>query len=315
MTKSALDSLNWLPPTPIAENGDKNSTIPQGQNNQTDESVSTNFGFPAIFSRSITKDGGKPIQRDEMNTLFNVLSRQITYFQLGGRATWKNSVASSSYFDGYPPDAIVWHNGCEWRNTGGTTNKTEPGTDSAIGWTQIGPTAATGTTALDCQKLCPTLNDWRQLIDWSKISQKTTSNVTGFLTDDHPDKADDNGSMVGSGIEITLKDSWWNWQNVCFVVDAHGGADTPDIQFTMIPSVYLYMGMVFRYNNLSKGVKKLANYRWGLDMSHASGDFGSNMLWIDLSKEFTVEKLTLGGGGYVRGIYGTGDCSSCRVTL
>lgn len=318
MTQATAESLNTILPTPIAEQGDKNDSLPQGVNNTTDESVSSAFGFPEIFSRSISKDGGKPIQRDEMNTLFNILSRQITYFQLGGVATWKASVVSSSYFDGYPPEAIVWHNGCQWRNVGGTTNKTEPGTDSSIGWTQIGPTAGTGTTSLDCQKLCPTLDDLHQLIDWANISGKTTPKsgkaITGFLPSTHANKSDDVGYLVGPGVEIQLKDSWWNWQNVFFIVDTSTANDSPDIQFATVPSVYMYMGMEFRQANISKGVKKLANYRWGLDMSHSNGDFNKNMLWIDLSKDFTTKKFTLGGGGYVHGIYGMGDCSSCRVS-
>lgn len=322
MDKEAADSLNFLLAKPIAEDGDRveetsDGPLPIGVSNESDDSVSVLFGFPEIFSRSIARDGGQPIQRDEMNTLFNILSRQIMYFQLGGVARWNARVKDSDYFKGYPPEAIVWHNGCEWRNTGGTANMTEPGTEGSIGWTQIGPTAGTGETALDCQKLCPTLNDWHQLIDWDSITKKVVpaerDRVKGFLPEDHPDHVDDNGFMIQRGIEIVLKSSWWNWQNLCFLVDTSAAAGSPDVQFAQIPTVYLYMGMKFREANIGLGAKKLANYRWGLQMSTSSGNFGSNDLWIDLSKNFDFRHFTLGGGGYVRGIYGTGDCSACRV--
>jgi len=307
MTKADSDALNTLLPTPIAEQGDKKSSLPQGANNETDENVSSSFGFPAIFSRSIAKNGGKPIQRDEMNTLFNVLSRQITYFQLGGMATFKDSVADT--YGGYPPNAIVWHNGKEWRNTSGLANQTKPDTDGSIGWTQIGPTAVTGDKTIDPKVFVPTLNEWRQLIDWPNVKDKSTGVAkTGYLPTDHLDKTDDVGYTAGPGVEIVLKDDFTNWQTLNFIFGS------PVTCIKSIPTVYLSMGQTFKNNNSSKLYSAGWAYVWQLDYNpySTSGDYIENTPWIDLRKDFTNRKFTLGGGLPVTGIYGTGYCKDIR---
>ena len=329
MEASQVEAFNQILPCPIAEEGnrvlgdDGNPHLDTGLNNESDMTVSAKFGFPEIFSRSIKDAGGLPIQRNDMNTFLNILSRQIAYFQMGGVVKWTNDIASSEFYGGYPPDAIVWYNDRQWQHVSGRMNTNRPGgngneDERVTGWKQIGPTAGTGTTSLDCQKLCPTIEQWRQLIDWNKTNAykpDASKAVTGFLPEGHPDKGDDNGYMVQYGTEIKLKSSWWNWQTICFLVDTSKNAGTPDIQFAQVPSVYLWMGMNFRQANLSLGAKKLQNYKWGLDMMQRTGNFTSSDLYIDLSKTFDLYTFTLGGGGYVRGIYGTGDCSACRIDV
>lgn len=61
-------------------------------------------GFPPIFSKPISS-GGKYVQRKDMNGIFYLITRFLTYLQNGGVMTFDANV--SSLIGGYPIDAVL----------------------------------------------------------------------------------------------------------------------------------------------------------------------------------------------------------------
>lgn len=110
MTSSELSNYGKaLPslPIPIANDGDRRSPI-IGGNNNTDTQTSIKFGLPAKMSEPI--DGnGIPVPRQDINGIYNLLSRVVHYLMSGGRIPYL--AAQSTAINGYPKDAEVLYNG------------------------------------------------------------------------------------------------------------------------------------------------------------------------------------------------------------
>ena len=110
MTSSELSNYGTaLPslPMPIANDGDRRSPI-IGGNNNTDTQTSIKFGLPAKMSEPI--DGnGIPVPRQDINGIYNLLSRVVHYLMSGGRIPYL--AAQSTAINGYPKDAEVLYNG------------------------------------------------------------------------------------------------------------------------------------------------------------------------------------------------------------
>lgn len=110
MTSSELSNYgNALPslPIPIANDGDMRSPI-IGGNNNTDTQTSIKFGLPAKMSKPIDQNG-IPVPRQDINGIYNLLSRVVHYLMSGGRIPYL--AAQSTAINGYPKDAEVLYNG------------------------------------------------------------------------------------------------------------------------------------------------------------------------------------------------------------
>ena len=110
MTSSELSNYgNALPslPIPIANDGDVRPPI-IGDNNNTDTQTSIKFGLPAKMSEPISQNG-IPVPRQDINGIYNLLSRVVHYLMSGGRIPYL--AAQSTAINGYPKDAEVLYNG------------------------------------------------------------------------------------------------------------------------------------------------------------------------------------------------------------
>ena len=110
MTSSELSNYGTaLPslPTPIANDGDRRYPI-IGGNNNTDTQTSIKFGLPAKMSEPIDQSG-IPVPRQDINGIYNLLSRVVHYLMSGGRIPYL--AAQSTAINGYPKDAEVLYNG------------------------------------------------------------------------------------------------------------------------------------------------------------------------------------------------------------
>ena len=84
----------------FAVDGDKNTSIPS--TSTTAMNLAT--GFPSVYSKPLA-DGGKLIQRKEMNTLFYQLMLFQNFLQNGGYITWNKDVMTG--IGGYPNGAVL----------------------------------------------------------------------------------------------------------------------------------------------------------------------------------------------------------------
>lgn len=98
MTSEALKFIPQI--KAFAENGERNPSIPE--TSSTAMNLAT--GFPAVYSKPLS-DGGKLIQRKEMNTLFYQLMLFQNFLQNGGYITWSQDVMVG--IGGYPSGAVL----------------------------------------------------------------------------------------------------------------------------------------------------------------------------------------------------------------
>jgi len=93
--------LKFIPQSKaFAVDGEKNPSIPD--TSTTAMNLAT--GFPSVYSKPLA-DGGKLIQRKEMNTLFYQLMLFQNFLQNGGYITWNNDVMMG--IGGYPNGAVL----------------------------------------------------------------------------------------------------------------------------------------------------------------------------------------------------------------
>lgn len=115
MTASELANYGTdLPnlPMPIAENGDKRSPI-EGNNNSSDTQASVKFGLPSLMSEPLDANG-IPVSRQDLNGLYNMLSKVTHYLMAGGRIPWMQAEAAA--IGGYPNGAEVTYNGHNYKS-------------------------------------------------------------------------------------------------------------------------------------------------------------------------------------------------------
>jgi microcystin-dependent protein len=115
MTNSELknfgDNLSIFS-SPIANEGDK-TNISNGGANNTDLTASIKFGLPSKMGEPLDTTG-IPVPRQDLNGIFNVLSRLTHYLMAGGTVPWL--VNESAAIGGYPLGAIVYYNGGLYRS-------------------------------------------------------------------------------------------------------------------------------------------------------------------------------------------------------
>lgn len=105
---NALPSLS----SPIAENGDKRAPI-AGSSNETDTQASVKFGLPARMSEPLDQDG-IPVPRQDLNGIYNLLSRIVHFLMAGGRIPYMSS--ESVAINGYPTGAEVSYLGHNYKS-------------------------------------------------------------------------------------------------------------------------------------------------------------------------------------------------------
>ena len=105
---NALPSLS----SPIAENGDKRTPI-EGSNNGTDTQASVKYGLPALMSEPIDQDG-IPVPRQDLNGIYNLLSKIVHFLMAGGRIPYIAS--ESTAIGGYPAGAEVSYQGHNYKS-------------------------------------------------------------------------------------------------------------------------------------------------------------------------------------------------------
>ena len=105
---NALPSLS----SPIAESGDKRTPI-AGSNNETDTQASVKYGLPALMSEPIDQDG-IPVPRQDLNGMYNLLSKIVHFLMAGGRIPYMAS--ESTAIGGYPAGAEVSYQGHNYRS-------------------------------------------------------------------------------------------------------------------------------------------------------------------------------------------------------
>lgn len=98
MTSEALKFIPQI--KAFAEDGERNPSIPK--TSSTAMNLAT--GFPSVYSKPLS-DGGKLIQRKEMNTLFYQLMLFQNFLQNGGYITWSQDVMVG--IGGYPSGAVL----------------------------------------------------------------------------------------------------------------------------------------------------------------------------------------------------------------
>lgn len=115
MTASELASYGTSLPNlsmPIAENGDKRTPI-EGNNNSSDTQASVKFGLPSLMSEPLD-EAGIPVPRQDLNGLYNMLSKVVHYLMAGGRIPWMQAEATA--IGGYPNGAEVTYNGHNYKS-------------------------------------------------------------------------------------------------------------------------------------------------------------------------------------------------------
>ena len=105
---SALPSLS----SPIAESGDKRAPI-AGISNETDTQASVKFGLPALMSEPMDQDG-IPVPRQDLNGIYNLLSKIVHFLMAGGRIPYMAS--ESEAIGGYPAGAEVSYQGHNYKS-------------------------------------------------------------------------------------------------------------------------------------------------------------------------------------------------------
>ena len=104
----ALPSLS----SPIAESGDKRTPI-SGNSNETDTQASVKFGLPALMSEPISENG-IPVPRQDLNGIYNLLSKIVHFLMAGGRIPYMAS--ESIAIGGYPAGAEVSYHGHNYKS-------------------------------------------------------------------------------------------------------------------------------------------------------------------------------------------------------
>lgn len=115
MTSAELTNYgNNLPhlTTPIANNGDKRTLINGGSNN-TDTQASIKYGLPTKMGLPLNTTG-IPVPRQDLNGIYNLLSKITHYLMAGGRIPYSSTESSS--IGGYPNGAEVTYNGHNYKS-------------------------------------------------------------------------------------------------------------------------------------------------------------------------------------------------------
>ncbi len=109
MTEENLISLH---PRYLASRiGDSNVTINDIPDTGSDAEFSISLGYPEVYAKPYA-EGGKPLNRSEVNNVLNLLSQLHFYWQMGGSPVWNSEVAQGigiySGIGGYPKHAHVY---------------------------------------------------------------------------------------------------------------------------------------------------------------------------------------------------------------
>ena len=100
--QSLPSSPHILSPIPFCGNGDR-STIP---NVSSQTEMNWNDGFPQIFSKLIS-DGGKYVNRKDMNAILYSLSNELLFHLWGGMVMFDQLVSNA--IGGYPQHAKLFY--------------------------------------------------------------------------------------------------------------------------------------------------------------------------------------------------------------
>ena len=92
---------------PIADKGDKRTPI-SGSDNNTDRQASLKFGLPALMSEPLDENG-IPVPRQDLNGIYNLLSKITHYLMAGGYIPYLDSVSTA--IGGYPKGAKISYDG------------------------------------------------------------------------------------------------------------------------------------------------------------------------------------------------------------
>lgn len=91
--------------------GDSNVTLNDIPDTGSDDEFSIAVGYPEVYAKPYDQ-GGRPLNRSEMNNLFNLLTQLHFYWQMGGSPVWSHDIAQGlnaySTIKGYPKNAHVY---------------------------------------------------------------------------------------------------------------------------------------------------------------------------------------------------------------
>src|SRR5690625_1860182 len=120
--------------------GDK---VEIAESSQPDGRISIEDGWTTDYELPNDEPNYKPVERDEMNGLFNEVTAALGEMQLNGFAVWRPVTG------GWPEGALVSHQGAVWKSTT-DSNNTEPG--SGASWERALANVSPGDgTAIDDQ--------------------------------------------------------------------------------------------------------------------------------------------------------------------
>lgn len=109
MTETTLLSVH--PRYLISRIADSATVLNDIQDTTAGDSFSISTGYPEAYARPFDKNG-KPLNRSELNNVFNLLSQLHFYWQMGGVPVWDSRIAagegSYSTIGGYPRNARVF---------------------------------------------------------------------------------------------------------------------------------------------------------------------------------------------------------------
>lgn len=200
-----MTNLDTLTPfvQPFAAQGAKND-IP----NTGEDVANIAQGFPAIFSKPI-QEGGKYVQRKDMNGILYLITKFLTYLQNGGVITFDESV--SSLIGGYPNGAVLIV-----RDSSGVYVRVKSMLPENNSWN---PDAISGNPNFRDHKTLEdgTIDDVNGILRW-----KTVENDVSYLYGKKQPKltylAGSADRTTTLGMTVTLSESWRNYDRIAFIL-------------------------------------------------------------------------------------------------
>lgn len=199
-----MTNLDTLTPfaQPFAAQGAKN-IIP----NTGNDVASIAQGFPAIFSKPIL-EGGKYVQRKDINGILYLITKFLTYLQNGGVMTFDASV--SSLIGGYPTDAVL-----NVRDSSGAYVRVK----SMIPNNTWNPDAVDGNPNFRDHKTLEdgTIDDVNGILRWKTV-EYDVSQLYGKRQPTLTYLAGSASRTTSLGTTVNLSDNWRNYDRIAFIL-------------------------------------------------------------------------------------------------
>lgn len=200
MTEQELISLH---PRYLASRiGDSNVTLNEIPDVGSENEFSISTGYPEVYAKPYS-EGGKPLNRSEVNNVFNLLSQLHFYWQMGGSPVWSREIAQGlgtySGIGGYPKHAHVYVD-----VDGEMTQFVSTADDNSE---EPGPAAKNWVKFINADSLVPKIEALSAALNKVLLSIQSITKSVGTLSGD----AANTSSTVASLGDIFMKKSDMTW--------------------------------------------------------------------------------------------------------